>query len=54
MIVETLANQFFAVKPSHVEHCYDAIEVKRVKDGWTPKANARPILLRKEGCKLAK
>lgn len=54
-VVETLANQFFFVRelddPS-LAHCYEGIEVKRVAIGWQTKAKARPILIRKEGCKV--
>lgn len=54
-IVETLAGQFFFVKDcdsADLAHCWDGIAVKRMANGWQTKANAKPILVRKEGCKV--
>jgi hypothetical protein len=54
MIVETSSNQLFDVRPADgIDHAWIGTEVKRVKGGgYAPKANARPILVRKAGSRV--
>lgn len=55
LIIETSAGQTFRVtepKFSDLAHVYDGIEVKRVKGEWVEKKNARPMLVRKTGCRV--
>lgn len=52
MIIETAANQFFQVRPAHVDHAWIGFQVKRTKEGFAPKAKAREILVRKAGSKI--
>jgi hypothetical protein len=54
MIVETSSNQLFDVKPADgIDHAWLGVEVKRVKGGgYVPKADARPMLVRKAGSKV--
>jgi len=50
MIIETSANQFFAVRNTNdddLPHVWFGTEVKRVKGAYVPKARAREILVRK-------
>jgi hypothetical protein len=54
MIIETSANQlFFVVEPAdeHLSHCWNGLPVKRAKGGFVVKKNAKPSLVRKEGCR---
>jgi hypothetical protein len=54
MIVETSSNQLFDERPADgIDHAWIGTEVKRVKGGgYAPKANARPILVRKAGSRV--
>jgi hypothetical protein len=54
MIVETSSNQLYRVEPAEgIDHAWIGVEVKRAKGGgYTPKAKARPILVRKAGSKM--
>ena len=55
MVVETSSNQFFSVAEiatPGLEHVWLGIEVKKVKGEYVPKAKARPILVRKYGCRV--
>jgi hypothetical protein len=50
IIIEDSANRFFRVRETGnpaLAHVYLGIEVKRTRDGFVPKANAREILVRK-------
>ena len=51
-VVETLANQLFMVREAAPDHVFLGVEVKRTKAGFTPKARAREILVRKLGCRV--
>jgi hypothetical protein len=55
MIVETLANEFYSVTETNdvnLAHVWFGVPVKKTKDGYVPKAKARQILVRKQGCKV--
>ena len=54
MIVETSANQLFRVRPAGagLDHVWVGTQVKRSARGFVPKAKARDILVRKEGCRI--
>lgn len=55
MIVETLANEFYNVTETNnanLAHVWFGIAVKKTKAGFVPKAKAKQILVRKEGCKV--
>ncbi|MET4184933.1 hypothetical protein ABIB94_007062 [Bradyrhizobium sp. JR7.2] len=54
MIIETSANQlFFVVEPAdeHLSHCWNGLRVKRAKGGFVTIKNAKPVLVRKAGCR---
>lgn len=56
MIVQDAAGQFFQVRETddaNLSHVWFGIEVKRAKNGFEPKKNARETLVRKVGCKQA-
>lgn len=56
MIIETSSNQVYAVQEAAdaaLAHCWIGVEVKHAKGGgWTPKAKARPVLVRKAGSRV--
>jgi hypothetical protein len=55
MIVETSANElFFVVEPAdeHLAHCWNGLRVKRSEGGYARVKNAKPILVRKAGCRV--
>lgn len=54
-VVETTSNRLYFVKETgnaDLAHVWDGLEVKRVKDGYAVKKNARPELVSKAGCKV--
>lgn len=56
MVVQDAAGRFFEVREpadASLNHAWLGVEVKRGKDGFEPKKNAREILIRKFGCKQA-
>ena len=55
LIVETGAGQLFSVRENvdaGLDHVWVGIAVKRVNGAYLPKAKARPILIRKIGCRV--
>lgn len=54
MIIETSANQLFFVVElvdEHLAHCWNGLRVKRAKGGFVTIKNAKPMLVRKAGCR---
>jgi hypothetical protein len=56
-IIEDTSNRFWAVWPTNnenLDHVYYGISVKKIKNGFSPKAKARPMLVRKECTKIVR
>jgi hypothetical protein len=53
-IIETSAGQTFAVKPTDLDHVWLGIAVKRVKGEYVAKANAKEMLVRKQGARVVR
>lgn len=55
MIIEDSANRFFRVRETgnpNLNHVWTGIEVKRTAAGYTPKAKAREMLVRKAATRI--
>lgn len=55
MIIETSDNRLFLVteyKAPELSHVWAAVPVKRIKGGFTLRAKAKPLLVRKAGSQI--